>query len=506
MKSVSTTTKYILWSLKKKRLLTFFVMIAGMMTGFYSNINAHLIKQLLNALSHKVPLTNLLILFAGNHLLHNGFWRVIHHARVKVFPILQTKLFQDIYQTHFHQPFPCSHAVPEQLMQVNHRLEHLIFFPLVLVMRSISLIYGACLNLSHVSWEFPSLLGIWLVVFVLYELITMNKKHRDTQTAHQARAQFVNQLTDTFQKRMSVYYHHTSTYEYPRQERALNQLQMTRRKQEEFKNICHLIASFTITVLLFCTLTMCDTINLVSNLQAGDYALIITVTFFITDNTLWVRDQITDIITSLQQTEMSLSTLLAKDTQHMRGSCIDLASIIDPYHTPMQRYALIGPSGSGKTTAAFQLMAQAKHWNVQYCGHDEALFRASLWYNITMGRPCSKQHLEDALRLSLSIDIAHKHTKGLDAIVGEDVHLSSGQTARILIARSLITHPDVIIYDEILSHIDDSRANILWQNILTYHRHTALIWISHDKRFLPLMDQVITLEPAHESFEVSAYT
>ena len=60
--------------------------------------------------------------------------------------------------------------------------------------------------------------------------------------------------------------------------------------------------------------------------------------------------------------------------------------------------------------------------------------------------------------------------------------LSSGMKRRVLLARALVSHPDVLLLDEPTNHLDISA--ITWLEGFLTHWKTTLIFVTHDRMFL----------------------
>ena len=168
--------------------------------------------------------------------------------------------------------------------------------------------------------------------------------------------------------------------------------------------------------------------------------------------------------------------------------------------------SLVGESGSGKTTVANMILRLLKPTSGQilldgkdafsydkrvYWRRVQAVFQdpySSFNYMYKVDRP-----LEDAFNLfekHLSKDKRRKIIRstmeliGLnpDEILGRYPHqLSGGQMQRILVARSLILNPDVLVADEPTSMIDAStRVAVLNELLRLRKKGMSVIFVTHD--------------------------
>ena len=181
------------------------------------------------------------------------------------------------------------------------------------------------------------------------------------------------------------------------------------------------------------------------------------------------------------------------------------------------KIALIGASGSGKTTLA-QLISgfyEKSSGELLYNGiHTEEinkqslrdkiflvlqmpiLFNASLRFNLTMGNDKVKD--ED---IKIALDIAQLSLMlegmkdGLDTIVGHHgIRLSGGQRQRLSIARMLLSHPSVIIFDESTSALDVHTEAKLFNTITPLLEEKTVITIAHRLSTVKNADMIYVLD------------
>jgi putative ABC transport system ATP-binding protein len=85
---------------------------------------------------------------------------------------------------------------------------------------------------------------------------------------------------------------------------------------------------------------------------------------------------------------------------------------------------------------------------------------------------------------------------GIGRIIGDNVvDLSVGQQQRVAAARALIGAPELIIADEPTSSLDEDHREGFLQLLFNHCREigSTLIFVSHDRRMMPLFDRAISL-------------
>lgn len=167
--------------------------------------------------------------------------------------------------------------------------------------------------------------------------------------------------------------------------------------------------------------------------------------------------------------------------------------------------AIIGPNGGGKTTLIRLLMGLEKptSGSIKLFGTDQTKFRA--WHRIgyvpqrsalidttfpatvrevvAMGRYAGRGILgfesdEDIRAIEESMEQMGVNDLR-DRLIG---HLSGGQRQRVMIARALVSHPQVLIVDEPNTGVDVESQHRFYEllRVLNKTRRIAILFITHD--------------------------
>ncbi|WP_443945652.1 ABC transporter ATP-binding protein [Pedobacter sp. AW1-32] len=184
-----------------------------------------------------------------------------------------------------------------------------------------------------------------------------------------------------------------------------------------------------------------------------------------------------------------------------------------------QTIAFVGPSGSGKTTLVKLLVGlyQPKEGAILYNGipsnkidldvlrekigfvtQDTQLFSGTIRENLLFVNPAATD--EDCLRVlqqAACQTLMSRVDKGLDSLIGEGgVKVSGGEKQRLSIARALLRHPDILVFDEATSSLDSITEEEITKTIrsvsdLTDH---ITILIAHRLSTIKHADRIFVLE------------
>jgi ATP-binding cassette, subfamily C, bacterial LapB len=182
-----------------------------------------------------------------------------------------------------------------------------------------------------------------------------------------------------------------------------------------------------------------------------------------------------------------------------------------------EKVAILGRNGAGKSTLLQLLsgMQTPQEGHVMLDGfklslldpsdvrRDVALLNqnASLFFgtvrdNITLGLPHAHEDaLIRALNLSGAGALVQGLQRGLDHPIMEGGKgLSGGQRQTLLLARTLIREPKVLLLDEPTAWLDDAAERQLIQQLTPWLRHRTLVVATHRPAVLQWVDRIIVLE------------
>lgn len=179
--------------------------------------------------------------------------------------------------------------------------------------------------------------------------------------------------------------------------------------------------------------------------------------------------------------------------------------------------AIVGPSGAGKSTLIDLIMGlmlpdkgeiliDGKKLSSQeliglrksigYVSQDPFLFNGTIKENMLMVVPeANDQQIWEALEFSAAADFVNKLPQNINTIIGDrGIRLSGGERQRLVLARSILRKPSILILDEATSALDNENESKIQRAIENLKGRMTIIVIAHRLSTIRNADQVIVLE------------
>lgn len=181
--------------------------------------------------------------------------------------------------------------------------------------------------------------------------------------------------------------------------------------------------------------------------------------------------------------------------------------------------AFVGPSGSGKSTLMKLLVGlyRPQKGNIFYNGLDEnainfnflrnqigfvtqdtQLFAGTIKENLLFVNPeATDEDVLDVLEKASCNNLLSRAEKGIETVIGEGgLKLSGGEKQRLSIARALLRHPRLLIFDEATSSLDSITEQEITDTIMNIssQRNQITILIAHRLSTIMHADRIYVLE------------
>ena len=195
----------------------------------------------------------------------------------------------------------------------------------------------------------------------------------------------------------------------------------------------------------------------------------------------------------------------------------DVLEDIDFEVEPGQTVGLVGPTGAGKTTVIKLLLRlydvdrgavrvdgedvrditlSSLRDSMGYVGQENFLFDGSVEENIRYGSfDADHEDVLEAARRAQAHEFITNLPEGYDTEVGErGVKLSGGQRQRVAIARTLLQHPAIMIFDEATSAVDTETEMLIQRSIDDIAADRTTFVIAHRLSTVRDADTILVLE------------
>mgnify|MGYP005990524153 CR=1 FL=1 len=182
-----------------------------------------------------------------------------------------------------------------------------------------------------------------------------------------------------------------------------------------------------------------------------------------------------------------------------------------------EKIAIIGKIGSGKSTLMRLLLGLAKatrgqiridHIDIDQLDpaalrasmasvpQDVTLFRGTLKENILLKSPLSdNEALLKASEIAGLSGLVNGHAKGFDLPIGENGKgLSGGQRQSVAIARAVIGEPDILLFDELTSAMDNQTESTVMEKMTEFSKDKTMIISTHRASLLSLVERIVVMD------------
>lgn len=181
--------------------------------------------------------------------------------------------------------------------------------------------------------------------------------------------------------------------------------------------------------------------------------------------------------------------------------------------------AFVGPSGSGKSTLVKLLVGLYRPQEGSICFNningneidfdelrgqigfvtqDTQLFAGTIKENLLYVNPAAtEQEVTEALYKASCQNLLSRAEKGIETLIGEGgLKLSGGEKQRLSIARSLLRHPRLLIFDEATSSLDSITEEEITSTIksISAEKEQITVLIAHRLSTIMHADNIYVLE------------
>ena len=178
---------------------------------------------------------------------------------------------------------------------------------------------------------------------------------------------------------------------------------------------------------------------------------------------------------------------------------------------------IVGDTGSGKTTLAKLLLRlydpvsgaikigdsdikdvsiESLRNKIGVVNQETFLFDGSIRKNIAYGnKDCEENDIIKAAEQSQCTEFISSLSNGYDTIIGErGQKLSGGQKQRLAIARAIVRQPDILIFDEATSSVDNKTERLIQKTFMDIKQDRTMIIIAHRLSTIRNCDNIFVIK------------
>ncbi len=179
--------------------------------------------------------------------------------------------------------------------------------------------------------------------------------------------------------------------------------------------------------------------------------------------------------------------------------------------------AIVGSSGAGKTTVLNLILGlfaptsgritvdgvplqdiTEESWfeRIGFVSQEPFTYHASVSDNILLGRGgYSREAVIEAAKVANAHEFVIELPQGYDTVVGErGMKISGGQQQRLAIARAVLGSPDILIFDEATSNLDNVSERLVQESIDKLSVDRTVIVIAHRLSTISHADKIVVFE------------
>jgi len=182
---------------------------------------------------------------------------------------------------------------------------------------------------------------------------------------------------------------------------------------------------------------------------------------------------------------------------------------------PGQKVAFVGATGAGKSTIINLITrfydiqkgeilvddVPIQAWklgilrrSIAVVLQDVFLFTGSIYDNIRISSPLSREQVEKALALSIADGFVSRLPGGLDAMVTErGSTFSSGERQLLSFARAIAHDPAILVLDEATANIDTQTEAMIQESIASISQGRTSLFIAHRLSTIAQSDRILVL-------------
>lgn len=182
-----------------------------------------------------------------------------------------------------------------------------------------------------------------------------------------------------------------------------------------------------------------------------------------------------------------------------------------------EKIAILGRNGAGKSTLLQVLSGMLEPKNgvvsldgvsmshidpadvrrdIGFMSQNSCLFHGSIRENLMLGAPmATDEDLLKVLNMTGAAEFVRKIPTGLDYVIAEGgIGLSGGQRQSLLLARTFLRNPYIVLLDEPTASLDDVTEKHLLKSLSSWMKGKTMIVATHKMSIVNMVDRIIVID------------
>jgi len=545
----SSLSSFIWYFAKRYRGYVAGLFFIGLIWAAYFSLNPTMVKLIIDAVSdHPTDLVNHavgpILGFLGMALLLVALSTAYDYFILKFIPRFKSDIIDETHtylQNHAYSFFQTNLAgsLSNKISDLSKGAASILTSIIdVFFSRSLLFIFG----LTTLFWVHPFFalaMICWSILFFTLSYFLARKSEHYSIDFSEARSSVMGKVVDAISNIFNIKLFGTRKYEHGYLRKHIGQMIEKEQRLHWYMLKLKLVQSISITFLLLAMMGILIYTRLQGLITVGDFALVLTLTTAIVDETFYLALQFVEFTEDVGVCKQALSILSkqpeAVDEPHAIPLQVTQGKIVfenvsfnyangKPIYenlnltiSPGEKVGLVGLSGSGKSTLVHlllrlyevgkgrividgqdisQVTRESLVQNIALIPQDSSLFHRTVFENILYGKiGASEAEVIEAAKKAHCHDFIIQMKEGYQTIVGErGMRLSGGQRQRLAIARAVLKNAPILILDEATSALDSYTEVQIQESLrLLMQKRTALV-IAHRLSTLKNMDRILVFE------------
>ncbi|MDF1795613.1 MAG: ABC transporter ATP-binding protein [Coxiellaceae bacterium] len=543
--------KFVWYYLKPHKLAQLGFFIVALCWAVELTLTPYLLKRIIDvAVQFHGPamVKNILlpcVLYAVMTLWMNINFRLFDYIVLRLYPAIKAKIGQDMFDYlmfHSYNFFQNNFAgtLTKKIFDMCQNVERIIqifnewFYP-----RLFSLIIAAVTMSLVVKPIFGIALVVWTLVYLVLSFIGSRWVEVKAHKLSLVRAKMSGVISDSISNVILTKLFSNMSHESERVGHSLSRLVFWDRKVAWMQLILNTVQGLMVLILTAVMLFLLVRSSVSGDIDAGDFAFILTLSMFIGNSVWQLGTQMLEFSKAMGECRQALSYMIQphaiKDTldaqplqvsagkiefTHVGFGYENSQPLFNDLHVvikPGQRVGLVGHSGGGKSTfinlilrlmdvqqgevliddqAIKQVQKKSLRQQIASIPQDTELFHRSIFDNIRFARPdASDDEVIAAAKQAQCHEFILALPEGYESLVGErGVKLSGGQKQRIAIARAFLKSAPIILLDEATSALDSETEKLIQVGLHEIMQGRTAIAIAHRLSTLKDMDRILVFD------------